>query len=67
MLLRQLNVGSFMYGNPETTSGGNSLKFYASARVEVKKREIIKGPGDKPIGQRVRAKVTKNKVAPPYG
>ncbi|WP_428897199.1 recombination protein RecA [Parelusimicrobium proximum] len=54
-----------MFGNPETTPGGLALKFYASVRIDVRKIENIK-KGDEIIGTRVRAKVTKNKVAPPY-
>jgi recombination protein RecA len=56
-----------MYGNPETTTGGNALKFYASVRLEVRKTETIEGGGDSDaIGNRVRVKVVKNKVAPPF-
>ena len=55
-----------MFGNPETTTGGNALKFYSSIRLEVRKFETIdKGEGDA-IGNRVRVKVVKNKVAPPF-
>jgi recombination protein RecA len=55
-----------MFGNPETTTGGNALKFYASLRLEVRKTETIeKGDADA-IGNRVRVKVVKNKVAPPF-
>lgn len=54
-----------MFGNPETTTGGNALKFYASVRVEVRRAAQIKA-GDKVIGNRTRAKVVKNKVAPPF-
>ena len=55
-----------MFGNPETTTGGNALKFYASVRLEVRKMETIeKGEADA-IGNRVRVKVVKNKVAPPF-
>jgi recombination protein RecA len=55
-----------MYGNPETTTGGNALKFYASVRLEVRKTETIeKGDADA-IGNWVRVKVVKNKVAPPF-
>jgi recombination protein RecA len=56
-----------IYGNPETTTGGNALKFYASVRLEVRKIETIEGGGDSDaIGNRVRVKVVKNKVAPPF-
>jgi len=54
-----------MFGNPETTPGGLALKFYASVRIDVRKIENLK-KGEEVIGTRVRAKVTKNKVAPPY-
>jgi recombination protein RecA len=54
-----------MFGNPETTPGGRALKFYASIRVDLRRLEQIKS-GDAIIGNRVRAKVVKNKVAPPF-
>ncbi len=54
-----------MFGNPETTSGGRALKFYASVRMEVRRIEAIKG-GTDVIGSRTRVKVVKNKVAPPF-
>lgn len=54
-----------MFGNPETTTGGNALKFYASVRIEVRRSAQIKN-GDKIIGNRTKAKVVKNKVAPPF-
>ncbi len=54
-----------MFGNPETTTGGNALKFYASVRIEVRRNAQIKN-GDKIIGNRVKAKIVKNKVAPPF-
>ncbi len=54
-----------MYGNPETTTGGNALKFYASVRLDVRKVEAIKNGSDV-IGNRTRVKVVKNKVAPPF-
>ncbi len=54
-----------MYGNPETTTGGNALKYYASVRMEIKKTETIKGE-DGEIGNHVRVRVLKNKVAPPF-
>jgi len=55
-----------MFGNPETTTGGNALKFYASVRLEVRKIETIdKGEADA-VGNKVRVKVVKNKVAPPF-
>jgi recombination protein RecA len=56
-----------MFGNPETTTGGNALKFYASVRIDVRKAETIEGTGDNDaVGNRVRVKVVKNKVAPPF-
>jgi len=55
-----------MFGNPETTTGGNALKFYASVRLEVRKIETIDKGEDDAIGNRVRVKVVKNKVAPPF-
>lgn len=54
-----------MFGNPETTSGGRALKFYASVRLDVRKTDSIK-QGDNIIGNRVKVKVVKNKVAPPF-
>ena len=54
-----------LYGNPETTSGGNALKFYAAVRLDIRKLEAIKQGGEV-IGNRVRVRVKKNKVAPPF-
>ena len=54
-----------MFGNPETTTGGRALKFYASVRMDIRKIENIKQDGEV-IGNRVRVKVIKNKVAPPF-
>ena len=54
-----------MYGNPETTTGGNALKFYSSVRLDVRKVEAIKN-GTEIVGSRTRVKVIKNKVAPPF-
>jgi recombination protein RecA len=54
-----------MFGNPETTTGGNALKFYASVRLDVRRIEAIKD-GTSIVGNRTRAKVVKNKVAPPF-
>jgi recombination protein RecA len=54
-----------MYGNPETTTGGNALKFYASVRIDIRRVEAIKNGSDI-IGNRTRAKIIKNKVAPPF-
>jgi recombination protein RecA len=53
------------YGSPETTTGGNALKFYASVRIDVRKVATLK-QGEDQIGNRVKAKVIKNKVAPPF-
>ena len=56
-----------MFGNPETTTGGNALKFYSSIRLEIRRIESIDGKGDEEaIGNRVRVKIVKNKVAPPF-
>ena len=54
-----------MYGNPEVTTGGRALKFYASVRIDVRKVEAIKN-GAEVVGNRTRAKIVKNKVAPPF-
>ena len=54
-----------MFGNPETTTGGNALKFYASVRLDIRKSSSIKD-GDEIIGNEVKVKVVKNKVAPPF-
>ena len=54
-----------VYGNPETTTGGNALKFYAALRLDIRRRDQIK-EGQEVIGNRVRVKVVKNKVAPPF-
>ncbi|SPY48562.1 Recombinase A [Peptoniphilus harei] len=54
-----------MFGNPETTTGGRALKFYSSVRLDIRKSENIK-KGDEIIGNRVRVKVVKNKIAPPF-
>ncbi len=54
-----------MFGNPETTTGGNALKFYASVRIDLRRIESIK-KGDEVIGNRIRAKIVKNKVASPF-
>lgn len=56
-----------MFGNPETTTGGNALKFYSSIRLDIRRIETIDGKGDEDaLGNRVRVKVVKNKVAPPF-
>src|SRR3954467_14323645 len=54
-----------VYGNPETTTGGNALKFYASVRLDIRKRGVVKN-GDQLVGNHARVKVVKNKVAPPF-
>jgi recombination protein RecA len=61
----RMKIG-IMFGNPETTTGGNALKFYASIRVEVRKSEAISKGTDDIIGSRVKIKIVKNKVAPPF-
>lgn len=55
-----------MFGNPETTSGGNALKFYSTARLDVRRVTTLKDPAGNSIGNRVRVKVVKNKIAPPF-
>jgi recombination protein RecA len=54
-----------MFGNPETTTGGNALKFYSSVRLDIRRMAQIKD-GDEAVGNRVKVKVVKNKVAPPF-
>lgn len=54
-----------MYGSPETTTGGNALKYYASVRMEIRRTETLKGDGED-VGNHVRVRVLKNKVAPPF-
>ncbi len=61
----RMKIGSMGYGTPETTTGGNALKFYASVRIDVRRIATLK-QGESQIGNRVRAKVVKNKVAPPF-
>lgn len=55
-----------IYGSPEVTTGGRALKFYASMRIDVRKIEQLKAPGNEFVGSRTRAKIVKNKVAPPF-
>lgn len=55
-----------MFGNPETTTGGKALKFYASIRMDIRRIGSIKGPDNMDIGNRVKVKIVKNKVAPPF-
>lgn len=61
----RMKIGNIGYGNPETTTGGNALKFYASVRIDVRRVASLK-QNEQYIGNRVRAKVVKNKVAPPF-
>lgn len=55
-----------MYGNPEVTTGGRALKFYASMRIDVRKAENLKATGSELVGNRTKAKIVKNKLAPPF-
>ena len=55
-----------MFGNPETTTGGNALKFYASVRIDIRKASAPIKNGDEAVGSRVKVKIVKNKVAPPF-
>ena len=61
----RMKIGTMGYGSPETTTGGNALKFYASVRIDVRKIATLK-QGESQIGNRVKAKIVKNKVAPPF-
>lgn len=61
----RMKIGMMGYGSPETTTGGNALKFYASVRIDVRRIASLK-QAEQPIGNRVKAKVVKNKVAPPF-
>ncbi|AEH44481.1 recA protein [Thermodesulfatator indicus DSM 15286] len=61
----RMKIGMGGYGNPETTPGGNALKFYASLRLDIRRIGTIK-EANEPIGNRVRVKVVKNKMAPPF-
>jgi recombination protein RecA len=61
----RMKIGAMGYGTPETTTGGNALKFYASVRLDVRKVATLK-QSEEPIGNRVKVKVVKNKVAPPF-
>lgn len=54
-----------MFGNPETTTGGNALKFYASVRLDIRRSGVVKD-GDEVIGSETKVKIVKNKVAPPF-
>lgn len=55
-----------MFGSPETTSGGRALKFFSSVRIDIRRREQIKQPDGKVIGNRTKIKIVKNKIAPPF-
>jgi recombination protein RecA len=55
-----------MFGNPETTTGGNALKFYASVRLDIRRSTQIKDTSGNVLGNKTRVKVVKNKVAPPF-
>ncbi len=61
----RMKIGMGGYGNPETTPGGNALKFYASLRLDIRRIGTIKDGGE-PVGNRVKVKVVKNKMAPPF-
>ncbi|THB70237.1 MAG: recombinase RecA, partial [Desulfovibrio sp.] len=61
----RMKIGTMGYGNPETTSGGNALKFYSSLRVDIRRIQTLKDK-DEVYGSRTRIKVVKNKVAPPF-
>ena len=61
----RMKIGNIGYGNPETTTGGNALKFYSSVRIDVRRIKTLK-VNEQAIGNTVRAKVVKNKVAPPF-
>lgn len=68
LFINQIRFKIGGYGNPETTSGGNALKYNASMRVDVRRKELVKQSGspDEPVGLRVQAKVVKNKCSPPF-
>ena len=61
----RMKIGGMGYGTPETTTGGNALRFYSSVRIDVRRIATLK-QGEDPVGNRVRVKVVKNKVAPPF-
>jgi recombination protein RecA len=61
----RMKIGTMGYGSPETTTGGNALKFYSSVRIDIRKIATLK-QGDQIIGNRTRVKIVKNKVAPPF-
>ncbi len=67
MFINQLREKiSVMFGNPETTTGGNALKFYASIRLDIRRSTQIKDSSGAVLGNKTRVKVVKNKVAPPF-
>lgn len=55
-----------MFGNPETTPGGKALKFYASVRIDIRRKDVLKDPAGNAVGNHVKVKIVKNKVAPPF-
>jgi recombination protein RecA len=55
-----------MFGNPETTPGGKALKFYASVRIDIRRKDTIKDSAGNAVGNHVKVKIVKNKVAPPF-
>ncbi|HSA03419.1 MAG TPA: DNA recombination/repair protein RecA, partial [Candidatus Paceibacterota bacterium] len=55
-----------MFGNPETTPGGKALKFYASVRLDIRRKDVIKDSAGNVVGNHVKVKIVKNKVAPPF-
>ncbi len=61
----RMKIGMMGYGSPETTTGGNALKFYASVRIDIRRIATLK-QSEQPIGNRTKAKIVKNKVAPPF-
>lgn len=61
----RMKIGMMGYGSPETTTGGNALKFYASVRIDIRRIATLK-QAEAPIGNRTKAKIVKNKVAPPF-
>jgi recombination protein RecA len=62
----RMKIGPMAYGNPEVTTGGNALKFYATMRIEIRRGIAIKNSGDQRIGNETKVKVVKNKMAPPF-
>jgi recombination protein RecA len=62
----RMKIGTMAYGNPEVTTGGNALKFYATQRLEIRKNQFVKDSSEEKIGTITRVKVVKNKMAPPF-